>query len=266
MVNFSELKEYIPPILARELSGLFYGWRGNYPSWQMAKSKCTGYGHDDILKKVRTAALEVSSGNAVFERDSMLFDTIEYSFPVLSAILWIAHQNLGEINLIDFGGSLGSSYFQNRYFLQALNKVCWSVVEQPHFVRTGKEELANDQLHFYESIEECLQERQADTILLSSVIQYLEKPYELIDNIIKNGFKYVIIDRTPFLLNGNDRITIQKVHPLIYKATYPCWFFNKEKFVSHFSGKYELITEFDSLDKASIRSDFKGFIFKHRID
>ncbi len=243
---------------------MFYGWRGNYSSWEEANNQCTGYDNQEILAKVKYAVLQVRNGSAVFERDSMLFDTIDYSFPVLSAILWIAHQNFGKINLIDFGGSLGSSYFQNRYFLQALKKVSWNVVEQQHFVKTGIEEIANDQLHFYESIEECLKTQQVNTILMSSVIQYIEQPYDLIEKIIKNKFEFIIIDRTPFLLTGNDRITIQKVQPMIYKATYPCWFFNKDKFVKYFANKYELITEFGSIDKSSIRSNFKGFIFKLR--
>jgi putative methyltransferase (TIGR04325 family) len=33
---------------------------------------------------------------------------------------------------------LGSSYFQNRKFLQSLPDVRWNVVEQPHYVDAGR--------------------------------------------------------------------------------------------------------------------------------
>ncbi len=256
------LKEYIPPFFLRKITGLFYGWSGNYKSWEEAQQHSTGYDSALILNKVKDALLKVKNGEAVSERDSINFDKIEYSFPLLSALLWIANQNRGEINLIDFGGSLGSSYFQNKKFLAYLNKVNWNIVEQKHFIECGKQYFQDDNLQFFENIEECRKIHNANTILLSSVLQYIDKPYQLLDYIIKQKFKYIIFDRTPFLMNKKDRITIQKVHPKIYKATYPCWFFNEEKFVCYFSEHYELITEFDSLDKANIKSVFKGFIFK----
>jgi len=261
MTHKDLIKEYIPPVMLRKLTGLFYGWSGNYSSWEEAKKHSTGYDAASILNRVKDALLKVKNGETAAERDSIVFDKIIYSFPVLSALLWIAHHNNGEIRLVDFGGSLGSSYFQNKKFLEPLKKVSWNIVEQKHFVDCGKQHFQNEQLQFFESIEDCLKLQQADTILLSSVLQYIEKPYELLDYIIQQKFSYIIIDRTPFLLKGKDRITIQKVHPKIYKATYPCWFFNKEKFIRHFSEYYDLIAEFDSLDKANIRSEFKGFLF-----
>ena len=100
-------------------------------------------------------------------------------------------------------------------------------------------------------------------VFFSSVLQYIEKPYELLEQIKLKGIKYILIDRTPFI-KGKDRITIQKVHPKIYKARYPCWFFNKSKFLKSFIDKYELIMEFESLDKANINSEFRGFIFKRQ--
>jgi putative methyltransferase (TIGR04325 family) len=73
--------------------------------------------------------------------------------------------------------------------------------------------------------------------------------------------EYIIIDRTPFV-KGNDRITVQTVNPKIYKGSYPCWFFDEEKFISSLTREYKLVLEFDALDKANISSEFKGFIFQ----
>ena len=175
--------------------------------------------------------------------------------------MWIAAQNNGKLNVMDFGGSLGSSYFQNKLFLNSLTKVNWCIVEQPGFVKIGTESFEDDCLHFFNSINECLDSFDIDVVILSSVLQYIEKPFVLLDQIISTGISYLIIDRTPFVA-GTDRITVQRVHPKIYRGSYPCWFFNEEKFIARITKEYMLVVEFDALDKANISSKFKGFIFQ----
>jgi len=51
----------------------------------------------------------------------------------------------------------------------------------------------------------------------------------------------------------------------IYEATYPAWIFNFEKFLNFFSKNYELVSDFESLDKININTvTFRGFIFKKK--
>ena len=208
-------------MLDRLSSALTRGvYSGNYRTWKEALHASTGYDSDLILKKVMSALLKVKNGEAAYERDSVLFDAVQYSWPVLSGLLWIASRNGNRLNLIDFGGSLGSSYFQNRRFLAHLHELQWNVVEQKRFVDCGRRYFEDEHLKFYYSLDECYNERHADTILLSSVIQYLEKPYDLLKDIIQRKFRYVLIDRTPFLTDGEDRITIQKVPAEIYEACF----------------------------------------------
>ena len=246
------------------MTGLFYGWHGNFSSWDKALKKCGGYNSPDILEKVRNSVMAVKNGEAIYERDSVLFYDREYSFPLLSGLMWIAAQNVGKLNVLDFGGSLGSSYFQNILFLDSLSEVNWCIVEQQGFVKTGGENFEDANLHFFYTIEECLKSYQINVVLLSSVLQYLEKPLELLDKINSTGISFLIIDRTPFI-KGKDRITIQKVNPKIYRGSYPCWFFNESEFRKHLNYSYELIAEFSSLDMANIYSEFKGFILRKKL-
>jgi putative methyltransferase (TIGR04325 family) len=255
----AKLKKILPLFIIKYLSGFYYGWHGDYPSWSIAKKKCTGYDSGKILDKVRTSLLRVKHGNAVYERDSVIFDKIQYSYPVLSGLMWIAAKNKGHLNVLDFGGSLGSSFYQNKQFLDSLEEVHWCIVEQPGFVKAGLVDFASDRLHFFYTIEDCLKSYNIDVILLSSVLQYLEEPYKLLDQIRSLKIGNIIIDRTPFIA-GKDRITVQKVKPGIYKASYPCWFFNKKKFISSLATDYNIILEFDAMDEANIKSEFKGFI------
>jgi putative methyltransferase (TIGR04325 family) len=255
------IKEILPDSWIRSVTGIFYGWSGNFSDWSEAKMKCSGYDSKVILEKVKDSALKVKEGKAVYERDSMIFDEIQYSFGLLSGLMWIAARKGGKINVLDFGGSLGSSYYQNKKFLDSLSEVNWCIVEQPDFVKAGLDFLRDKRLHFFYRIDECMKQFDIDVVLLSSVLQYLENPYSLLNQIKQYNIQYLIIDRTPFI-KGKDRITVQKVNPKIYKASYPCWFFNEDSLFKVLSSDYKIVLEFSALDRANVKSKFKGFIFK----
>lgn len=242
-----------------------HGWFGNYNSWQEAQAKCSGYDSDVIFKKVRESLLKVKNEQAVYERDSVLFNQIQYSVPLLEALKTVSVNN--DLALIDFGGSLGSTYFQNRDLLYSIKKIKWAIVEQKHFVDGGKKDFESESLKFFYDIPAAINFTGKRAILLSSVIQYFEKPYDLINEVINHGFEYIIIDRTAFI-EGEERITIQIVPEFIYKASYPAWFLNETKFKSAFNEKYRLINEFNSkFDPEDVTEDGKrvyrkGFLFK----
>jgi putative methyltransferase (TIGR04325 family) len=243
-------------------------WSGNYSSWEEAKHNSNGYESEYILEKVKDSLMKVKNGEAVYERDSALFDKIEYSWPLLCALLWVAGQNKNKLNIIDFGGSLGSTYYQNRAFLSHLDELKWNIVEQPGFVICGRELFENEHVKFYYSINECLVKQKPDIVLLSSVLQYIEKPYELLREILDLNIQYIIFDITAFMEDGNDRITVQKVIQWGKENSYPAWFFNKKKFIDFIGIKYNLISEFNAftgkelmIDK-KIKAGDKGFIFK----
>lgn len=255
------LKKILPVSIQRFITGLFYGWYGNYSSWEEANNHATGYDSQLIVEKVVSSTKQVIDGKAAYEKDSVLFQKIDYSYPLLTSLLWIAAQNKGRLRVLDFGGSLGSTYFQNKEILHNLPEIKWCIVEQSGFVKAGNEFFEDSKLRFYYSIDQCIESNEIDVILFSSVLQYIEKPYELLDEIKKTNIQYVILDRTAFI-NTYDRITVQKVNSNIYKASYPCWFFNKDKFINYMKSDFELMLEFDSPDRSNIKSEFKGFLFK----
>lgn len=210
MENYKKIaKSILPERLIRFGRGIRYGWHGDYSSWDEAGLKCTGYDSQIILERVKASTLKVKNGTAVFERDSVLFDTVQYTFPLLTGLMWIAARNKGKLNILDFGGALGSTYFQSKIFLDTLNEVNWCIVEQSGFVKAGLESFEDKNLHFFYSIEECTNLYNIDAVLFSSVLQYLEKPYEMLEKIISQNIEFLIVDRTPFV-RGNDRITIQR--------------------------------------------------------
>lgn len=260
------IKSLIPPILIdvfNRYKNSKYGWFGNYRTWEEAKKASSGYESDEILQKVRTSLVKVKNGEAVYERDSVLFNEIEYSWPLLSGLMLSASIFEGNLRVVDFGGSLGSTYYQNKKFLDQLENISWNVVEQKHFVDTGKKDFADEQLHFYYDIESCIQEENPNILILSSVLQYIENPYTLLDKLLKYNFQFVLFDRTPFSLNNQDQITLQVVSPTIYSASYPCWLFNETFFLNYFQTKsYTLIEKFKSGDSPYQGLHLNGYIFR----
>lgn len=260
-------REWMPPALIRFIHRFRRNcirFEGDYATWDEALAHCTGYDTESILAKSLNATLKVKRGDAVYERDSVLFDEIEYAWPVTAALMWAAAQNAGRLNLIDFGGALGSSYFQNRFFLKGLNHITWSVIEQPHYVRAGREHVADENLRFYETSEYFLIESRPNVVLFSSVLQYLPDPELVLELFAKLEPDFLLIDRTPFLVSDEaSLIKVQRVPSSIYSASYPCWFFNLSEFVKlieHLG--YEEIERFSSLDKLSNLASWKGLIFK----
>jgi len=273
-MSFRELiKDIVPPGIVKLYRRMrygranAYGYFGDYSTWGAALAASSGYDSDIILEKVRDALLAVKNGEAVYERDSVLFDRIEYAWPLLSMLLWIASRNGNRLNLIDFGGSLGSTYFQNRAFLSHIEGLKWNIVEQKKFVDCGIKHFQDEKLRFYYDISSCSAAEKPSAILLSSVIEYIERPYLLLRSILDEGFEYIMIDRTKFY-DAPDRITVQRVPPNIYDAGYPCWIFNRKKFLAFFEAGYELVADFEALggelEIEGIKSRHEGYVFKKR--
>ncbi|MEM4655160.1 MAG: TIGR04325 family methyltransferase [Thermosphaera sp.] len=263
------IRKFMPPIvfdILRKFKSSRYGWYGDYQTWEDAKKDSIGYDSDKIIQKVRASLLKVREGKAIYERDSVIFDEIQYSWPLLAGLMYAAAKSGGVLKVCDFGGNLGSTYYQNRKFLARMKEVSWSIVEQRHFVDVGKTDFENDQLKFYYDLQFCVIERNPNVLLLSSVIQYTEKPYEVLNELLKHNFEFIIVDRTPFNTKPRDRLTVQVVPPWIYEASYPCWFLHESKFLQIFKDhNYNLLESFYSLDGVTREYVFKGFIWE-RID
>jgi putative methyltransferase (TIGR04325 family) len=202
-------------------------WSAAFDTWSEIQPFSTGYDSHFILDKCKEALLKVKNGEAVFERDSVVFDKIQYNWKLIAALQYTALSNNSELNILDFGGSLGSTYFQNKEILKGVKKIQWSIVEQEHFVKCGTNFFEEENLRFYKTVEECVDNKNPKVLLLSSVLQYLENPYEWLELFVKH-FDFIIIDRSGFIDFPVDKICAQNVTE--YKAKIPHWFFSMSKF------------------------------------
>ena len=243
--------------------------RGDYPDWAAAVAAAEGYQAANILEIQRNAMRKVRDGEAVYERDSVVFDEVEYFFPTLAALLLVASRNGNRLSVLDFGGALGSTYYQNRHMLSHLADLTWHVVEQPHFVEAGHQEFRNSQLDFHPTIDAAWAASAPDVVLLSSVLQYLSDPFALLKEIADRNPPYILVDRTPVLDAGRERIVVQTVPPSIYPATYACRLFAPGAIEAALSDRYEPRFQFEAhvgttIDVDRSRARYRGIFFERR--
>ncbi|MEJ1963919.1 MAG: methyltransferase, TIGR04325 family [Gammaproteobacteria bacterium] len=260
------IKPFIPPALlqvARRLSVGAVRFSGDYDSWETASRDATGYDASEILNRVVSATRKVVAGEAVFERDSVLFDQVQYSWPLLASLLQVALER-GSLRVVDFGGSLGSTWRQNRTFLERLGiPVSWHVVEQPHFVNAGRAEFSNDTLRFYDSISDA-GAGGADVALFASSLGYVPDARRFLREIEAIQIPRLIIDRLPMASGDRDRIALQNVSEPIYTASYPVRLFERSSLLRHWLRSWRLIESWNCDLQADAEIRCSGFFLEKR--
>jgi putative methyltransferase (TIGR04325 family) len=260
------IKQCLPPIvlnfLKRFLRKHFFV---NYSSWELAEQMSEGYDSDNVIKKISKAAKLVFNGEAMYERDSVIFDRIEYSYPLLASLLFVA-ANSKSFKVIDFGGGLGTTYQQNRKFISKIKNVCeWRIVEQEKLVAIGKSEFTNKILSFYKTIEEANKDG-VDVVLFCCSICYVKNPYYFMEKVKVIKAPYIIFERTPVTNEMKDTFAVEHIPSSIFKASYPIRNFNYNNIVKFFIDEYELIEEWVCDLQIDTNTTAMGFIFKRRIN
>jgi putative methyltransferase (TIGR04325 family) len=231
------------PWLVRILGGHYTHIRftGDYATWEDARRASSGYDAPAILKKTREALLKVMHGKNRWEQDAMVSDNETMHWPLLACLSRIAARNRrAELRVLDFGGSLGSTYFWCRPFFENDFALSWRVVEQPGHVKTGRADFQNDELRFHFTVEESLAEQQPDVLLLSGVLHFLPQPEAWLENLRGWKIPNLLIDRTPLWPRPHHRLTVQHVPAEIYEASYPAWFLAERRIISLIERDYAL--------------------------
>jgi putative methyltransferase (TIGR04325 family) len=235
----SLLRDVLPPFVlraTRRIRGAGLVFSGDYATWDAALAGSSGYDADAVLDRAFDAARAVTLGEAAFERDGVVFDEPDYAFPVLAALLRVASTTASPLRVLDIGGAFGSSARQLEAFAPHV-RTDWRIVEQPAFVERGAKHFSRADLQFFTSVEEAVRDIEPHAVLLSSSLQYFEQPYALLQSISALGWRALIVDRTPTHDAASDRLTVQRVPPSIYDASYPCWVFSERRLRSAVVGE-----------------------------
>jgi putative methyltransferase (TIGR04325 family) len=254
--------EILPPVVMSSYRKMraARAYRGRYATWEEACAASSGYDAPAILEKTAAAMALVKAGKAAFARDGVAFPEPDYPYYLLSALLRQAAKDGGRLSVLDFGGSLGNTYFQCKPWLEGIPQLSWCVVEQETHVKRGDAQFADSALSFHASVGECA-EKRPNFLLLSSVLQYLKAPFLELESLLDLEPESVLIDRTPTDPSGKGYLTVQEVPPEIYPASYPSWIFSRSELVKAVGQKYALLDEFLSLDRLDPAVEHRGFLF-----
>jgi putative methyltransferase (TIGR04325 family) len=265
-------KSLLPPALlgsVQRLTGRSPRFVGPLADWLAARTVSSGYAAPIILERTLAATRAVVAGRAAFERDSVQFAEPAHRFSVVAALMHAAAQARGSLQVIDFGGSLGSTYWQYRQLLAGLDHLRWIVVEQDVIVEAGRREFASDSLEFATTIAAAAARTQAPLALASSVLQYVEDPAAVLNQLGASGATGLLIDRTPMSEEADDRVCVQMVPRRIYHASYPCHVFSRAKLLDRLARDWRLVFELPC-DEGSFKSsgglrfEFRGFYLERR--
>jgi putative methyltransferase (TIGR04325 family) len=258
-------RDLLPPAVVRALAGRPAGqlvFEDGFDSWAAAGAAAGGYDAAAILDQVRRATDEVVAGRSAMERDGVLFDRVEVRWPVAGPLLWQAATHAGSLRVLDFGGSLGSTYRQ----LSALTfglEVQWAVVEQPAFVEAGAG-YADGRLSFHATIGDAVRAVTPTVALLSSVLQYLPDPQAVLGELSRCGVEAIVLDRMPMTDADTDRPAVERVPPEIYAGSYATWLLSQERLLAAAPG-WRVLDRFPGIEPAGrtttgVAFDWRGFV------
>lgn len=233
-------------------------FRGDFATWAEARAASVGYEDGAVLRRVRAATRAVRAGAAAWERDGMLFTEPVMHASLLAALRAAAgERGTGALDVVDFGGALGSTWWQHRAALREL-RVHWCVVEQPEFVAAGREEFTGEGLTFEPTLAAACAQRKPAVILFSGVLQYVERPDEFLRQAVSSGATHIIIDRLPCWSGGRNWLAVQHTMPELGGGSYPAWIFDRVQFLAPLVEKFECVTEWPGLDEVDRRVTFSG--------
>jgi putative methyltransferase (TIGR04325 family) len=233
-----------------------YGFAGRYANWQAAASVADGYDADAILNRVAEIT-RAAKERGCFERDGVLFDTPQWNFAFIACLLRVALQHRTTFRVLDFGGSLGTVFAQCEPFLRAIPALRWNIVEQESFAERGRREFQTETLRFHPNVQAALAEGPIDLCVLSGVLSYVPRPYELLSELAAAKVPWLLVDRTPVANTAEDQLTVQNVSDAIYgrAISYPAWIFSRERLMRSIEAKWPIAVDAAALDGSSMLGD-----------
>lgn len=269
-VHRNFIRHWLPQGLRDRLnywSGYAIYYHGEFSDWSCALAAAGGYDDERLLHRLSAAAQAVKMGAAAWEQDGVTWDHIPTDLPLFAALSRVALAQEGRLAVLDFGGAFGSSYFQCQNFLSEIKNMKWGVVEQPQLVEIGQRSFERDALLFFATIDEAIDVQHPNVALLSSVLQYLEEPWAVLEQLIAANIPYLIIDRHPCTLT-HEQITIQVVPPTLYAASYPSWLFDCPRMLMRLERHYELLATWEGKDPSihgrGKGAEFRGYFLRRR--
>jgi putative methyltransferase (TIGR04325 family) len=131
--------------------------------------------------------------------------------------------------VLDFGGGLGSDFRRVREMMPSDWSLVWEILETLPMAEAGRKYISEAGLRFFSDWQDA--HGTYDLVLASSSIQYTSDPVLTFERLTSISSRYMIVTRLPLFRGPRDRLTVQRVSPSYYDASYPAWFLGEEKWL-----------------------------------
>jgi putative methyltransferase (TIGR04325 family) len=209
-------------------------WQGVYKSFKDAPSSGPGFNGErwiqNALEKINAARQDAQKKGTVLSvtqyRESLL--------PLVAAIVMNAFEGL---KILDFGGGVGSSYYQVLHGLPRTGNFEFHVVEIDALCKVGKEYFTNEPHIFFHSSPPREEGLSFDVVHMGSSLHYCEQWEELLSSLCRYKPRYFLFTDLP----AGDIPTFATVQSY-YTSKIPVWFFNIDEVIGAMRNqKYHLV-------------------------
>ncbi len=155
----------------------------------------------------------------------------------LEGIAAVKHQSM--IRVLDIGGGLGEYFFLFEKMAPSL-QFQWTVVETPPVCEIARKTLpSRANLNWVDSVDHA--DGHFDITLMSSVIQYVEQPYELLNKGIEKS-DFLILNRCPLTYSKGGFVCIQRPGFFESKGSYPVHMLSEAKLINYLRARGEILS------------------------
>ncbi len=148
------------------------------PSFELAQASASGFNDDRVPRIVasKTQAMRNRLGRVVESRQTA---------QNLAVLAYVAKDLSRQIDVVDFGGACGATFYQMDHLLPGLIRT-WKVVEVKEMIQECDHASASERLEFFESLEDAANIAKPDLVLAHGVLPYTPQPTETLKVILKS--------------------------------------------------------------------------------
>lgn len=223
----------LPPkikVCVRVLLSRFIGFT-RVESWESAVTKSSGYESVNVVEPIVAAARRVQSDTQTSNLSNSRYQQIA------TGMLYCISQDrlsIGQsIRVLDVGGG-GADYFHQFQKFAPQIKLDWTVLETPAMVEAMSNEFGGSltNLRWVNSIQNTSE--SYDLVLCSSVLQYIENPFELLATLVQKS-EFIVMNRIPLVDSSEHFVAVQRIISNGKRASYPVHFFGEKTFLNQIS-------------------------------
>jgi putative methyltransferase (TIGR04325 family) len=206
-------------------------------NWESAVSGSSGYQSPKTISTIEGSDPVVTK--SIIKHDFLGSRYLQVASAILSGLNPEKFKSGTPIHVLDIGGGLGEYFFLLQQNLPNL-KFEWLILETPALCELAKtKQIATPDVSWTDSLIDS--SGTFDIVLLSSVIQYVEKPFALIEMAMQKA-PLLIFNRLPLSTNAHNLVCIQRPGLLETKGSYPVHILSEKLFFSYLSARGRIMS------------------------